>query len=371
MKTLFHAILLSTCLSFLLPGPRAEAIDISLQYVWPAGIAPVGMPTNPNSVIAPFDPTTPFAVPPVGLTGLMGYARDYYEDIFEDFHQLHINYWYEDLGDNFLGFNNIVDTDIPGDPARRVIEANIRIDTQVGSGGALRNWFIDFTPGDDSEFNMQQTLWRDLNPSQRSDWYNDFGNDIPDTFEVGYRGDAVAAGPAEGAIDMLSVVLHEVGHSLGVPDLNPSAQNDGDYDFNPSFVFGQSLAAESLAGDNWHLSNPLTLMDDSVGSGRRERPSHTDLYAMASGNDYFLLDVPRREYYGGSFWQTEGNWSGHRRPGSLDETYVRDGHDTTLTAPTFAASLFVQEEASVTTGPHTLTVGISAYNIWQNYDRRR
>ena len=352
-KIAILAGLLSVCIQ----PDGVNGIEITTQYIWPPGIAPPGAPTNPDSVIAPFDPTIPFAAPPVGLNNLMNYAGSYYGDIFEDFHELQINFWYEDINGDFLGFNTPVDADIPGDPAQRIIEANIRIDTHWPNG-TLRDWFIDFTPSDDSEFEMQQTLWRDISPMQRQNWYNDFGNGIPDTFEVGYRGDAVNGGPADGAVDMLTVVLHEIGHSLGIPDYNPVAQDDFDYDYNPDFVFGEFLAAVVEPGQDDHLFNPHALMKPSIGGSQRERPSHTDLFAMASGNDYFSLDVPRREYYGGTNWHTAGNWSGSTVPGSLDDAYVRDGHSATLSSSHgLAANLFIQEEAVVSTGDQTLTVG--------------
>ncbi len=342
-----RSTIILAALSFLAIAGKLSAITVTLDFNETLSESPA------------FDPVMPGNQPPAGLRSLMEYADAYYTDIFQDFHSLKINYWYEDLSDNTIGFNSIVATDIPGDPARRVIEANIRIDTRVGTGGSLRNYFIDPTPANDSEFEMQQTLWRDVATEDRDSWYNNFGSSIPNTFEVGYRGDAVSGGAADGATDMLSVVLHEFGHSLGVPDLNPMAQDDLDYDFNSNFVFGQSLAAVVAAADNkGHLLDPHAIMNPSIGSSRRERPSHTDFFAMASGNDYFSLDVPRREYYGGSSWNTDGNWSGDTVPGSLDDTFVRDGHSATLTTSNgFAANLFIQEGAVVNTSVNTLNVG--------------
>jgi len=34
------------------------------------------------------------------------------------------------------------------------------------------DWFIDITPADNSEFNVAQTLWRDLTLAQRTSFYN-------------------------------------------------------------------------------------------------------------------------------------------------------------------------------------------------------
>ncbi len=304
-----------------------------------------------------FDPTRS------GLISLFQHAESFYQDVFEDTHTLTINYWYEDLSNNTLGVHNLI-----SQSGGRETVANIRIDTRVGTGGATRGWFIDSTPTTDTEFNMQQTLWRDLTASQRSDWYN-FGSS-PDTFEVGYTGNATATA-AMNVTDMLSVVMHEVGHALGMSSANLSTIGetaDGDYDFNSAFIFGNTLAVETAnnSGDDGlniaHLENTNTLMTPSVSQGLRRLPSHSDLLAMASGHNYVNLDVPRREFYGNSNWQNSGNWTGNTVPGSADDVYVRDaqGSSVTLTASLnangFAANLYVSEGANVDTNAFLLSV---------------
>ncbi|MBV9122167.1 MAG: Ig-like domain repeat protein, partial [Planctomycetes bacterium] len=57
-------------------------------------------------------------------------------------------------------------------------------------------WFVDGTPADDQEFSLR------LAPT-----------------EV----EAASASPAAGHMDLLTVVLHELGHELGLPDLDPAA----------------------------------------------------------------------------------------------------------------------------------------------------
>ena len=81
-----------------------------------------------------------------------------YQDIFEDSHTITINYWYESLS------SGIGDHDLVSQNNGRETEANIKIDPNV-------NWWIDPTPAGDSEFNMQQTFWRDI-PGQQNDWFN-------------------------------------------------------------------------------------------------------------------------------------------------------------------------------------------------------
>lgn len=318
------------------------AINITLVFNAGANQAPA------------FDPAA------TGLTELMQHAETFYQDVFEDVHNLTINYWYEDLDDTTLGVHTLVSE---GGVPSRELEANIRIDTRVGLGGALRSWFIDPTPDNNSEFTMQQTLWRDLSAAQQSDFYNNFGASIPETFEAGFTGAAVGGGAADGFTDMLSVVMHEVGHALGMSSANNStvAQTaDLDYDFNTAFVFGQTLAAEVADAANIaHLDSSVALMNPSVSGSLRRLPSHTDLFSMASGHAYTALDVPRREFYGGSDWNTSGNWSGDTIPGSADEVFVRDpGAIVTanLSAAGFADTLHVSEGGNVNTQGFKLDV---------------
>ena len=318
-----------------------------------------------------FDPTGALLQP------LFQHAEQFYQSVFQDTAAnttLTITYWYQDLSDNTIGIHDLVtETTFLGTLPNREITANIKIDTHSGSGGAERNWFIDTTPNDDEEYDMQQTLWRDLTAAQQTDLFN-FGTDIPDTFETGYSGNAITGSGAEGATDMLSVVLHEVGHALGMSASNNATvaeTGDNDYDFNPDFVFGKTLAVEIAdGGNNAHLdSSGLFIMDPSPApSGTRRRPSHTDLFAMAAGHSYTSLDVPRREFYrpgGGGNWNNSANWSGDEVPESGDDVYVRDNRPAAsgnlptanLTANGSAANLTVAEGGNVDTEEFRLDVG--------------
>ncbi len=339
-------ILISGALSAALLTLPAYAINITLAFNAGANQAPA------------------FDLAATGLTSLFEHAEAFYQDVFEDAHNITINFWYEDLADSTLGLHSLV---TEGGVPNRETQANIRIDTRVGTGGALRSWFIDPTPDNDSEFNMQQTLWRDISATQQADFYNNIGLSVPATFETGYTGVANSGGPADGLADMLSVVMHEVGHALGMASANNStvAQTlDSDYDFDSNFIFGQTLAAEVADGANIaHLDNTRALMTPSISGSLRRLPSHTDLFSMASGHFYTALDIPRREFYGGSDWNTDGNWSGDTVPGSADEVFVRNPGSTVtsnLSAAGFAADLHVSEGGNVNTHGFKLDVAGTA-----------
>lgn len=166
----FHRCL-SLPLIFLATVPIADqsgAIEIELVFRNEMG-GPNVPPINSQ------DPTG------TNLIRLFEYAETFYEDVFEDGgHTLTINYWWEDLdslGTSRLGQHDLIgqtnapvppfpvnycSTLVSPDPLCREDVANIRIDND-------RSWFLDATPEDDSEFNMQQTLWRDL-PTGFSAW---------------------------------------------------------------------------------------------------------------------------------------------------------------------------------------------------------
>jgi hypothetical protein len=85
--------------------------------------------------------------------------------------------------------------DLPGLMIGQTVANTIVIDPTAGGYG----WFIDGTSLDDTEFGKQ------------------FGLELQ----------ATPASPAAGRMDLLTVVMHELGHVLGLGDLNADAHGDG------------------------------------------------------------------------------------------------------------------------------------------------
>jgi hypothetical protein len=81
--------------------------------------------------------------------------------------------------------NSVAFADLPGAAVGQTTGSNITLDTNA----AGYNWFIDTTPADNSEF---------LPTSNPNEWV------------------AKAGSAAAGKMDMLSVLLHEYGHALGI-----------------------------------------------------------------------------------------------------------------------------------------------------------
>ena len=107
---------------------------------------------------------------------------------------------------------------------------------------ATGNWFADPTPEDDAEFNVPangQTLFSGLTPSNQSTYFP--GTPPPGALEVGYRGTGMSVPSASGVagvnasngVDLLSTVVHEIGHILGLSGIEP-----GEYNIYPHHVGG-------------------------------------------------------------------------------------------------------------------------------------
>jgi hypothetical protein len=318
-------------------------LSLVLVGTWTTGAPGIDLEfvLNPGTELPSFDSDAS------ALMGMFDIAESFYEDAFED-----------------VDFSVTVDVGYAPLPGLLGFYNGTAISIRLASDRS--DWFVDPTPNEHSEFGIEQVLWRDLTDSQKANLYNDFGDpdNIPDTFEVAIRGDS---GP-EGTYDMLTVMFHEVGHALGMSQLTILETLDGDYDFDPEWVFGSNLAAETASAlgiDNLnvgHLKNPDAVMGVSLDAATRRLPSHTDLFSMASGLQLEDLDVPRREFYGNSNWQNDANWSGHAEPDAADEVFVRAaqgsgiGLTAGLTANGAAGSLHVAEGANVDTNGFKLDV---------------
>ena len=309
-----------------------------------AGTGPVALGVDfnlTNDVV----PGTGPAFDPDGtkLFEIVQEAADIWSGIIRDTHTIDVGVQWVDFANAEISSANI--TSFTGDRADEVRLFFDRSD---------RLWFFDPTLDDDSEYDVSQTLFRDLESADRSDWYN---GTAPGLFEAGFDGLAKETAPANAVdgYDLFSAALHEVGSTLGVPPINPASTelNDGDYDIDPVFLAGTALGIESLAGG---LDSSLAVLNDFLEPGLRRRVSATDVLAVAASGGWTGVDLPRKDFLTGSDWNNPGNWVGNRVPDDDSETYLRHGGAVSMSADGEAGDLIIIDNSSLDTDAHTLTV---------------
>ncbi|WP_428390009.1 hypothetical protein [Mucisphaera sp.] len=282
------------------------------------------------------------------LISMMQWAANYWEDIIEDSGTLNIRYFWTDLDDNVLG-----DHLNTGTSGGKPTDARIRLDTTLSNGNA-RLWYYDQTPGNNSEFDIEQTLYRDLTGTQQANWFNG----APQLFEVGYRGDARSTAPAaaRNGFDLLSTVIHELGHAVGLTgNVSSGEYADGDYDVPTSLTNGITTGIE---GD-FHVEAQTALMCGGCGaSGVRRLPTATDVLAAATGSGWNDIDLPRQDMLSAGDMRNAFEWVGGQVPGGADEAYIRHGGTAQITTPGtfFATSLFVGDGSDVQTNDDKIDI---------------
>ncbi|MBN1591011.1 MAG: PEP-CTERM sorting domain-containing protein, partial [Pirellulales bacterium] len=276
----------------------------------------------------------------------MSYVEGYYQDIFEASGTLNVEFYYDNI-DALAVHNNT------GTSGGKPTSCRIRVDTN-------RTWFFDETPLDNSEFNMTQYLYRNLNATQKANYYN---GSPPDLLEYAYKGNDNGTGPAESVngFDLWSILLHEMGHGLGMTGNVAfwEAWWDEEYDVDSDLVWGSTMAVPSYSSDDIYHVAGRSLMYPYSSVGQRVLPSATDIFAIETCADWgdTTIDLFRQDFYStntnGDF-NNRNNWSGHQVPGSADDVWIRHGRDAHLTADIRVNNLVVAEDVTLYTGVYRL-----------------
>ncbi|WP_425397013.1 hypothetical protein [Aeoliella sp.] len=317
----------------------AMALNITVNYV--------PMATNPN------DPTGAGAIAAVEA------AASHWEDLIEDAHNmtLNVSYYVNDgMGNGVCG--NGVATACAPVTATSQFNGFDRTATGNLFLFANRNWYIDPTPAQNSEFNLSQTIYSDLSMSDQTAGFD--GTNLIPQLEIGYRGSTNFSDPnASNSVDMVSTALHEIGHHLGVTNQLDSAineQSDDDFDFPTALIAGMNMAANSVS--NFHLVDAFPLMSN-VGSplGERRFPTATDVLAAAAGSGWTQIDLKRQDYLSvnGNFAQA-AHWIGNQVPGPTDDAYLRHGGIVFLSANDIVNSILISEGSHLRTFANSLIV---------------
>lgn len=284
-------------------------------------------------------------------------AAAYWSTIYHDAHSIEIHAaWVVDQAPSA----GIVSADANG----RALEARLRVPADT-------SWYYDPTPFDDDEFNMVPRLFRDTHPHEQGEA---FSGDPPEIFEVSY----VGFGPDP---DLLSVLLHEIGHILGLNGDTFSAvptcdeENDPYYHLDPVLVGGATMALraftaygefpiESLAteavdgavGPLGHVDQPIEAIDCAhlalggiqecdddpvceshqalMWTGRfpnaRMRPGVADILAIATAAGWEDVHLPRKFSVTSGLWQEGSTWIGNVPPQDGNDVYILNQEEDVL-----------------------------------------
>lgn len=236
------------------------------------------------------------------------------------------------------------------------------------------DWWFDPTPGGDSEFDLEQQLFRGIvsPPSQDPAERFPVGAGQPHVLmETAYTGRAPSTSPANGLRDTVTVAMHEMGHALGMGSshdpLMSEVDNDLIFDLDASKTGGVQVQAYARGhpanldgigntnGPTSHLAGFEALMG-SNGNDRRKYPSALDIIALSLVSGFDEVWLPRTDFLTGNSWNTSGNWEGDRTPSTSVDAFVRHGGTVTLSGFGAAGNLLVDEGSLVSTQTNTLFV---------------
>jgi autotransporter-associated beta strand protein len=222
---------------------------------------------------------------------------------------------------------------------------NPGIDEYIGINPNV-NWFADPTPSANEEFSttVTRTQYSQLSAADQATYFP--GAAPPSALETRYNLSGIGGLPGVGGfhsqngIDLLTVVMHEIGHALGISGIEP-----GEYNISPQHVGGLENVLV-LEGGGGHLAGngnvPGFLMCDVVETmGVRRLPSATDVLVIAEDQGITDVRLARVGRISSGLWSDSNAWIGGDVPDLGQDVYISHGGVVRLGSVTLINNLIV------------------------------
>lgn len=253
--------------------------------------------------------------------------------------------WDDDIGDTTLGLTT------PG-PNLQTLNDLVEINPN-------RTWFADPTPNDNSEFGAStQTLYNQIAPELQISHFP--ATAPPGALEVGYRapGASVTNGAggynAMNGYDLLSTIVHEMGHVLGLAGIEP-----GNYNILPQHVGGLE-GVEVLEGGGGHLAGqgivPYLMCDSCGTTNVRRFPTATDILVIAEDQGITQVHLERVGTATSGLWSSANTWIGGAVPDATQDAYIASIGNVNFDTNASVRNLTVGATEALDVQAHSVTV---------------